>query len=326
VGKSFEILEVLYRADPAFLLAAQIAAQSHSSLEEVRQAIEELEQLGYKFETHPHLGLRLSSVPDRLTSDDIRLRMKSQPRVIGSEILVFQETGSTNDVTEYLARSGAREGVVVFAESQTRGRGRYGRTWVSPAGKGLWFSVLLRPPLTPSQVSRITVAASVAVARCLREVCGVDARIKWPNDVTVNGAKVCGVLTELRGEADEVRAAIVGIGVDVNCEAADLPAELAGVATSLLMATGKKQDRVELAARLLEALDVMYRAAVENFDGVIHEWARLCTTLGKQITVDVGGNQRRGWAQALDGDGALLLRMDNGRTERILGGTLVKER
>ena len=282
----------------------------------------ELEKLGFVIESHPHLGHRLVKTPDRLLGEDLQARV--QTRVIGSTILVFEETSSTNDVVLRMAGSGTQEGLAVFAESQTRGRGRRGRVWMSPKRKGLWFSVLLRPRIAPVALTRVTVAASVAVARALHQFAGVNARIKWPNDVTVGGRKLAGILTEMHGEADEIKFAILGIGIDMNCRQEELPEGIP--ATSLLIETGEAQDRAALAAVVLTALDDAYRLALENFDAVIEEWAQLCTTLGKQIAVTMGPRRIEGHAQALDGDGALLLRQDNGRIERIVGGDIVVEK
>ena len=318
------ILEAFYQAAGQFVSSEHLGRQLKLSAPAVTIEIKNLEELGYTIESHPHFGYRLLGTPDRLTADDIKARLKTQ--VIGSEILVFEETASTNDVVEHLAKSGAREGLVVFAESQTRGRGRHGRSWASPRGKGLWCSVLLRPPLPPSAASRITVAAGVAVAHAIREVCRVDARIKWPNDVVINGRKLAGILTELRAEADEILLAILGIGIDVNCERDDFPPDVARLATSLKLEAGKNQDRVALAARLLAALDECYASAVSNFETIADEWASLCTTLGQHIVVTMGRRRVEGFAQALDGDGALLVRCDSGQVERILGGDLTVER
>lgn len=339
------ILEAFYQAAGQFVSAAQLRMPA----DQMAREIAELRQLGYNIESHPHLGYRLLGVPDRLTADDIRarltqgfvkadsqgfvgadsirdrpftassLRLETAP-TIGSEILVFEQTTSTNDIVAHLARSRAREGLVVFAESQTKGRGRLGRAWVSPRGKGLWFSVLLRPRFKPSAAARLTVAGSVAVAVAIRKRTGLDARIKWPNDVTIAGKKVAGILTELRAEADEILAAILGIGIDVNCRAEELPAE---IATSLLLETGRPHDRAALAAEVLAALDQLYRA---DFDEVIAEWARLSTTLGRQLVVTIGARRIEGHAQALDGDGALLLRRDDGRIERIVGADATVEK
>lgn len=326
------ILEAFYQAAGQFVPAEELRRSVAEALASagpqltlrLQKELAELEELGYVIESHPHLGYRLVRTPDRLIADDIKARLKT--RVIGSEIVVFDQTASTNDVIEHMARSQATEGLVVFAESQTRGRGRHGRAWASPRGKGLWFSVLLRPKLTPAAVTRITVAASVAVAGAVRKTTGVDARIKWPNDVTVRGKKLAGILTEMRGEADEILYAILGIGIDVNCTREDFPAEIADTATSLQIEAGEAQDRTELAVQVLKALDDCYREALTNFDAVIDEWAKLSTTLGKQLVVTMGARRIEGEAQALDGDGALLLRRDDGRVERILGGDVVVER
>jgi BirA family biotin operon repressor/biotin-[acetyl-CoA-carboxylase] ligase len=304
------ILEAFYQAAGQFVALDELKRAARGSAESVANEIDELQQLGYVIESHPHLGYRLLSVPDRLNADDVKSRLKT--RVIGSHILVFDETASTNDIIARMARTYAGEGLVVFAESQTRGRGRHGRAWISPHGKGLWFSVLLRPQIKPAAAPRITIAASVAVAHAIRQITGIEARIKWPNDVVVNGKKVAGILTELQAEADEVRAAILGIGIDVNC----LRDELPDIATSLLIETGKPHDRTALAAAALSALEKFYLA---SFETVVAEWARLCTTLGRQLTITVGSRRIEGYAQALDGDGALLLRKDNGQIERIVG-------
>ncbi len=268
-------------------------------------ALEELSQLGYVIERKPQLGYRLTESPDKLIADDLQARV--QTRVIGKQILVFEETASTNDVVARLTAGHRGEGLVVFAESQTKGRGRHGRVWASPRGKGLWFSVLLRPRFP---LQRVTVAASVAVAR----VAGKDARIKWPNDVTLKGRKLAGILTEAR---DGV--AILGIGVNVNCRKEDLPAELNATSVST-------DDRPGLAAELLGELDELYRQAADDFSAISAEWARLCTTLGKQIAVRMGHRRIDGHAQALDEDGALLIRRDSGQVERIVGADLTLER
>jgi len=318
------ILEAFYQAAGQFVPADDLGRQLKLSASSVTARIAELEQLGYAIESHPHFGYRLLGTPDRLTADDIKARLKTKR--IGLDVLVFDETASTNDVVEHLAKSGAPEGLVVFAESQTRGRGRRGRQWASPRGKGLWFSVLLRPSLPPSAASRITVAASVAVARAIREVCRVEARIKWPNDVILNGRKLAGILTELRAEADEILLAILGVGVDVNCEQEDFPTDLAPVATSLKLETGSAQDRLSLAVQILAAFDHCYELALTDFEVVADEWAKLCTTLGRHMVVTIGRRRVEGFAQALDSDGALLLRGDSGQVERILGGDSVVER
>jgi BirA family transcriptional regulator, biotin operon repressor / biotin---[acetyl-CoA-carboxylase] ligase len=146
-----------------------------------------------------------------LHADDLISRL-GKTKVIGRDIRVFQETTSTNDVIEKLAHDGVKEGVVVFAESQTRGRGRLGRKWLSPASRGLWFSVLLRPDLHPQEITQLTVASATALRRAIESLTGLKPQIKWPNDILVNGRKTAGILTELSAELDQVKYAILGIG------------------------------------------------------------------------------------------------------------------
>src|SRR5262249_32057795 len=154
---------------------------------------------------------------------------------------------STNDVIERLALDDVKEGVVVFAESQTKGRGRLGRKWLSPPKKGLWFSVLLRPSMQPRQTTQLTVASATALRRAIHVHCGLSPEIKWPNDLLLSGRKVAGILTELYAELDQVNHVILGIGVDVNLEAHEIPPELSGIATSLRIELGKAVVRAELA-------------------------------------------------------------------------------
>ena len=155
----------------------------------------------------------------------------------------------------------------------------------------------------------------------------MDARIKWPNDVIVNGKKLAGILTELRAEADEILMAILGIGIDVNCEQDDFPNDLARH-RHVARSWRREGPRIAsaLAARVLAALDECYQLALTDFEAVADEWAKLCTTLGRQIVVTMGQRRIEGFAQALDSDGALLVRCDSGQMERILGGDLVVER
>jgi BirA family biotin operon repressor/biotin-[acetyl-CoA-carboxylase] ligase len=331
------ILGRLYGAAGQFVSRDQLRRVTGLADAVIEAELRELRRLAYGIESHPHFGCRLVSAPDRLTADDLTARLSllpsdTGPRIIGSEIIVFERTASTNDVVLRLAAAGRPEGLTVFAEEQTAGRGRQGRVWVSPPRKGLWFSVLLRPAVNDNTATRVTLAASVAVARVLSRSCGMEARIKWPNDVTVGGRKLAGILTETRSlaatgnGASAPPVAVLGVGVDVNCAREDFPAALAGAATSLWIETGRLQDRPALAAHLLAALDDAWRQARERFDAVIADWARLSTTLGKHVAVRAGPHQVEGFAQALDASGALLVRRDNGRVERLLGGDLVIER
>ena len=240
---------------------------------------------------------------------------------------VFERTTSTNDVIEKLARDGVKEGVVVFAESQTLGRGRLGRKWISPERKGLWFSILLRPDLRPQETTQLTVASATALRRAIQSETGLKPEIKWPNDILVGGKKVAGILTELSAELDRVKHVILGIGVDVNLGANEFPAELRRLATSLKIESGRAISRPELAAAVLRELDFDYaRICAGKFTAVADEWQAHCATIGREVTIQIGGRRIRGRAESLDDDGALLVRTEHGHLERITGGDVTMEK
>jgi BirA family biotin operon repressor/biotin-[acetyl-CoA-carboxylase] ligase len=284
--------------------------------------IEELRRLGYEIEASPHRGYRLIGAPDLLHADDLLARL-GPTKVVGRDLRVFQETTSTSDVIEQLAQAGVKEGVVVFAEAQTKGRGRLGRTWVSPAGKGLWFSVLLRPALRPQEATQLTVVAATALARAVEAQTGLTPEIKWPNDLLLRGRKAAGILTELHADLDHIKSAILGVGLDVNQSAKEFPPELRQQATSLCVESGHSWDRAALAVAILRELDRDYdRLNRGEFAALAEEWAARCTTLGRNISIRRGGRCLEGRAESLDSDGALLLRTQHGHLERIIGGDL----
>ena len=320
------ILFALRNAGSGFVSGAELAQRLGISRAAIWARIEELRTLGYDIPATPHQGYKLLAVPDALHADDL-LSLVSENKVIGREIRVFKETGSTNDVVEKLARDGVPEGVVVFAESQTKGRGRLGRKWLSPPGKGLWFSVLLRPNLQPQATTQLTVAAATALTRGIRAQSSLKPEIKWPNDVLIKGRKVAGILTELRAELDRVKYVILGIGVDVNLNAGEFPTDLRKVATSLKVEAGRAIARSQLAAALLRQLDRAYaRVCDHQFAGVADEWEEQCSTIGRRVTIRVGDRLFQGRAESLDDDGALLLRTDHGHLERIMGGDVTVEK
>lgn len=317
-----QLLRELRNANDGIGLAP-LAARLARGPSVVTARIIELQRLGYEIESSPHFGYRLVRSPDVLHADDLLSRLAPE-RVIGRDIHVFQETSSTNDVVEKLARDGVREGVVVFAEAQTKGRGRLGRRWLSPPGEGLWFSVLLRPELPPASVTQLTIAAATAVARAIRSQTGVSPKIKWPNDILIAGRKVVGILTELSAEQDRVSHVILGIGVDVNVT--EFPEELQGIATSLAAAAGRRFNRAAIAVSILQELESDYgRVQRGEFTELAEEWERNCITLGQRIRIHIGSRTLSGRAESLDNDGALLLRSDYGHLERVVGGDVVME-
>lgn len=282
--------------------------------------IEELRGLGYDIEASPHRGYTLRGTPGVLHADDLIARLK-ETRIIGRDIQVFQSTASTNDIADRLARDGVPEGIVVFAESQSQGRGRLGRRWESPPGQGLWMSVLLRPRLAPPAATQLTVLAAVACARAVERQTGLHPEIKWPNDLLFGGRKCGGILLEMSAELDHIRHVILGIGLDVNVAPTDFPASLRGIATSLRAELGSPVDRPALAAVLIEELDLAYHQLDSGgFTALADEWEARCTTIGQRVVIRMGPRELAGTAESLDDDGALLIRTEHGRLERVMGG------
>lgn len=320
------ILHALRQADDGSVSGMELSQRLRISRAAVWARIEELRHLGYEIQASPHHGYRLVSSPNLLHADDLLARLGTT-RIVGREIQVFQATTSTNDVVDKLARDGVREGAIVFSESQSKGRGRLGRSWCSAPGRGIWMSVLLRPRLTPQSVTQLTIAAATALIRAIRRQTGLMADVKWPNDILVNGLKVAGILTELSAELDHVKYVVLGIGVNANQEIADFPSELRAVATSLKLSAGRKINRPELAAQILRDLDYDYdRVLTGRFDAVALEWENRCSTLGRHVSIRVGDRLVQGQAETLDNAGALLVRTEHGHLERIIGGDVTVDK
>lgn len=218
---------------------------------------------------------------------------------------------STQEVAASLAEAGAQEGTVVLAEEQVAGRGRLGRSWVSPRG-GLWFTVVLRPERL-KVVQLLSLAAGVAVARAVRDFCGVDARLKWPNDVQVEGRKLAGILVEGAAEAGAPRYALLGVGLNVNN---DLPPELREAATSLKEIVGRAVPRVPLLLSMLEQLDEAYSSLRRGEGGrIVEEWKALSSTLGARVRAITRGEVIEGVAVDVDSDGGLVV--ETGSVRRV---------
>ena len=251
--------------------------------------------------------------------DPAKIQAALQSRLIGRPLEVLGEVASTNDLVMAAGRAGAPEGLAVLADRQTAGRGRRGRAWASPAGVGLYTSVLLRPgrPLCPA--SLLTLVAGLAVAEAIQEVAGLDARLKWPNDILVGGRKVAGILCEMASLDASVSYVVLGIGINVNHGSRDLPVDLFPEATALSLSTGRTIPRGDLATALYNALDRWYAAFCEGRTEAILALARQrSATLGRPVVVLAEDGEWRGLAVDLDDDGALLVQEDGGGPRRVV--------
>lgn len=306
------------RASAVHLPAGDLAGELQVSGELVKARLAELRHAGFEIEERPGLGFRLLASPDRLIADDLFARLGPCPLV--REIVVFEETDSTNEMAMRRGRQGTAGGLVVFAEHQTAGRGRFGRHWASASHRGLWFSILLRPPMPLAFWPRLTTWAAVALADAVEEASGLPAAIKWPNDLHVGGRKVAGILAESGADHVGEPFAVVGIGVNVNHEAADFPTELSAKATSLRLAASRPLDRAALAAAILRSLDRRFAQLTDDFAALIAATRRRSFLLGRWIHVQSGITRLEGRALELDADGHLVLQTADGALHRLTAG------
>ena len=316
-GSEDLVLAFLAEAADDFVSGEAISGKLGLSRAAVWKHVNALRGQGYRIEAVSARGYRLTAIPDRLGSLEIGPLLNTQE--LGQVLHFSEELPSTNDRARELADAGADHGEVVIAESQTAGRGRRGRTWASPAGRNLYLSVVLRPNLPPQRAPEITLVASVAACDACRKA-GVEAGIKWPNDLLVGGRKVAGILTELSAEPDLVHWVVLGIGVNLNSGPADFPAELRGVATSLSIERGQPVPRALFAAALLSELEQwLDRHASEGFAPIRAAWCERSVTLGREVRVDADGGELTGVAEDIDASGALLVRGKGGLV-RIVSG------
>ena len=241
---------------------------------------------------------------------------------MGARILVYDEVASTSTKLSELAEQGEPEGTVVVAESQTAGRGRMGRPWVSAPYMGLWTSILLRPRLGPGEASLLSQLAAVSLGEAIAEVePAVVPQIKWPNDLLLGERKVAGILVEIKTEGDRVDYAVVGIGVNCNHTLADFPTALQTSATSLALAAGKPVSRLQLAQSLYRHLDAWYLRFAKGWrEPILTRLGALSGTLGRWVQVEAGSERYEAFAEAINQDGSLRVRLPSGEIRDLVSG------
>ncbi|PZC49620.1 MAG: BirA family transcriptional [Chloroflexi bacterium] len=251
----------------------------------------------------------------RLNVNDIEENLKAA--VIGRQIDYYQQVTSTMDVAREKAERGVLEGSVVVAEEQISGRGRFGRKWVSTPGEDLTFSIVLYPGVWA--VSRLTIATAVVVARVLNRSYGLLPGIKWPNDVRINGKKICGILVETAFENDQVRYALIGIGININQSPGHLNEEGLSETTSICHEVGHKVEREEVLQAVLLELSYVY-SSLEEWGTVWGDWQKAMEHLGENIKVRWGDRVEEGIAEGVDNDGNLLVRRKDGSVVSLAAG------
>ncbi len=314
-----KIIEFLKKKE-GYVSGDQIAHRLGISRQALWKHIQELKDLGYDIVAVPHLGYRLDAAPDRLFDFEIKSALNT--RFVGRQIHYFENAASTMEIATRLALGGCPEGTLVIAESQTRGKGRMGRSWFSPRHKGIYASLILRPNTLPSQVSVLTLLAAVSIVEALNEFCGVPSKIKWPNDVVLEGRKLAGILTELNAEMDRVNFVVLGIGINVNNDKKSLISGAASLKSFL--GHSLNLNRVGLLQAILRRIEDNYSSFQKgHLQGILEKWKQMSVTLGTRVKVYCQNEQVEGEAVDIDSDGGLLVRRDSGITEKITAGDVV---
>lgn len=313
------LLNILLENSNDFISGEEMSRRLSISRTAVWKQINKLRSLGYEFEAVSNKGYRILARPDFL--DKVTLTNALNTKVMGSNLEIIMSTGSTQEEARQRAELDAPEGTVIIAEEQTGGKGRMGRKWFSPSGKGIWMSLILRPQQAIEYTSQLTLLTGVAVCRAIRKTTALQVGIKWPNDILLNHRKICGILLESIIEDKVVRYCIAGIGISVNVDSEEYPEELRDIATSLKIANGASVDRTMLIAAVLEEFETLYKLYnEEGFVPIASLWEALSVTINQEVVINTVQGLREGVAIGLDPSGALLVDIGMGNIVPVISG------
>ena len=317
---AFKVLEILERAEGP-LSGETISNELGITRSAVWKHINELRMMGYDISSSQKAGYRLTHTSNKLLPYEIHKKL--QTRFIGKKIRYIENTPSTIWVGKQLCSEGDVEkmhGMVIIAEEQTGGIGRMGRAWVSPSG-GIWITIVLKPHVPIDHIFMITMAGSIAVARAIRKQFDLGALIKWPNDIFIGNKKVAGLLLELSAESDAVHHCLLSIGIDVNVPLATFSPALQNQITSISAEVGHEVDRASFLARILKEFESRYLLIEgREYDSIVQEWKSISCTLENRVQIRTLKNSFEGEAVDIDEFGALIIRKDNGKLERVIAG------
>lgn len=283
----------------------------------VWKAMNQLKDEGYEIEAVKNRGYRLVRIPDIVTAEEISSQLMTA--WAGHPVIYQEEVLSTNQTAKLLAEEGAEHGLIVVAEQQAAGKGRRGRVWHSPKGSGIWMSILLRPDIEPDHASMLTIVAAMAVYDALSSRIG-ECAIKWPNDIIVDGRKLCGILTEMSTELNAINYVVIGIGINVNTEA--FPGELEAIAASMYMVSGTRFRRSEIICDVWKHFEIYYEQFLQTGDlsGLVDSYNARLVNRGRRVYIEERQRSFDGIAEGIDKDGCLLVRRDGGSMEAIMSG------
>jgi len=313
-----KIIDVLLDNGGNFISGEELSRQLNISRTAVWKYIKEIRGEGYVIEAFPRKGYRMKKKPDLLLPREIKRHLNTLR--LGKSIEYLARVDSTNRRAKEMGLQGALEGTLVVAEEQTRGRGRLDRQWFSPRG-GIWFSILLRPDLSPQEAPLLTLLTSLAGVKGIKNATGYSLYIKWPNDLFWQGKKAAGILTEINAEMDRINFVVVGVGINANIRHDHFPEDISSEAISLMEEEGESVSRPKLLATFLNEMEKMYdQAQLEGFKELIGEWKKYSTTLGKRVEVKTPRGIIKGKAVDINEEGALMVEKEGGEVIHLLSG------
>jgi len=312
-----KILKVLRNADN-YISGQSICNELGISRTAVWKYMNQLKADGYEIEATQNKGYNITKYPDVLT--EVELGSLFENEFFGNKIYFYNEIDSTNNEAKKKAEDGATQGTLVITEFQNSGRGRRGKKWLSPSGSGIWMSFVLKPAIHPYGASMITLVAALSVVGALKNIKGLECNIKWPNDIVVNGKKICGILTEMSSELDAVNYVIIGIGININITEFD--EQIKDIASSVFLETGLMIKRSQVVADFAKYFEKYYSIFMQTQDmsGLIEKYNGLLVNVGREVKINNINNQFIGNAIGINEKGELLVKKKDGSVEKVIAG------
>lgn len=312
-----EILRLLKESN-TYISGQQLCEQFQVSRTAVWKVIDQLKKEGYQIEAVRNKGYRLIDSPDVMSKAEIESLMDT--KWAGSNVVYYDEIDSTNNRAKEAGDNKAPHGTLFVADMQVAGKGRRGRVWQSPAGSSIYMTILLYPEISPLKAPQLTLVMAIAVAEGIKEVTGLDTKIKWPNDIVVNGRKICGILTEMSTEIDYINHVVIGAGINVNQD--DFPEDIRKTASSLKMELGKQVKRSELIAAIMKSFEKDYEIFVktEDLSGLQELYNSMLVNLDRDVKVLETGNEYEAHALGINKTGELIVRTAEGEEKEIYAG------
>lgn len=324
-----EILRILREAGESCVSGQSLCETFGVSRQAVWKNISQLKDKGFEIESVSNKGYILKNEPDIINSAAIQSYLPRE--CICKKVEAFDTIDSTNTKAKQLAEAGESEGTLIVSDEQTAGKGRRGRKWCSKKGANAFFTLLIKPKIEPKYLSGITLLAAMSVVEAIKDVCGIQSLIKWPNDVVLEKKKICGILTEMSSEMNYVNYAVIGIGININDD--EIPDEIRENASSIYLETGNKTNRNKLVAKVIERFDGYYRKFLETKDlsAFTDEYNSMLISMNKEVKVLYGmaetaraDEEEKGIARGIDGDGSLLVETKDGIKSIVSGEVSVR--